>query len=302
MINIDWSKLSHDFADDAKFQRVADITGASVELAQACFARALCRASANPDRGSLAGVDFEEFAWWFKKPVELIRSIFECFEHVAHMIKDGRLANWAKRQGAAAVKLAEAVAREAAGAVSAGAVSAGAERTRRWRQKKARDPRQSEMLLPIEGGQEASPKPPSQASHPHPVTDPVTEGVTVTTEEEGESQRIQDSFLKNTKGESCGRDAPLEVAEPANQNRPRKPSQDPWVKAQKKEMRRQKVLRFITAHYTGAELTRYLDGMVGCDPEHDEQWWFDHVDDERRRIGWDDTRDIANDNRWRAAA
>src|SRR6516164_7553030 len=70
-MSIEWCKLFHDFADDVKFLRVAEMTGSTVELAQACFARAMCRASSNPDRGSLAGVDFEEFAWWFSKPVEL---------------------------------------------------------------------------------------------------------------------------------------------------------------------------------------------------------------------------------------
>jgi len=139
MTEITWFKLFHDFADDAKFLRAAEIAGTTVELAQACFARAMCRASSNPDRGSLAGVDFEEFAWWFSKPVELIRSLFAAFEKVSRMIKDGRLANWAKRQGAAAAKLAEAV-------------SPGAVRTRRWRQKKKRDRRQQEMLFAFTGG------------------------------------------------------------------------------------------------------------------------------------------------------
>lgn len=129
MTEITWCKLFHDFADDAKFLRVADITGTTVELAQACFARALCRASSNPDRGSTKNIDLEEFAWWFKKPVEVIRSIFDAFERVGRMITDGHLANWAKRQGVAAAKLANIVA-EQAGA----AISAGAKRMRRWRE------------------------------------------------------------------------------------------------------------------------------------------------------------------------
>jgi hypothetical protein len=134
MTDVTWCKLFHDFADDVKFLRAAEIADATVELAQACFARAICRASSNPDRGSLESVDFEEFAWWYRKPVELIRSLFEAFEKVGRMIKDGRLANWDKRQGAAAIKLAQAT------------VSAGAVRTRRWRQKKAADPRKTDMF------------------------------------------------------------------------------------------------------------------------------------------------------------
>jgi hypothetical protein len=166
MMDITWAKLAHDFADDASFLRVADITGASVALVQACFARALCRASSNPDRGSLDRIDFDEFAWWFREPVELIRSIFECWEKITRQVKDGRLANWAKRQGAAAAKLAQVAAAKAEEAVTAAAL-----RTRRWRQKKARDPRQQEMFFVVPGGAEAtakqaSPKRASQASHP----------------------------------------------------------------------------------------------------------------------------------------
>jgi hypothetical protein len=48
MTTITWCKLHHDFADDTKFLRVADLTGATVELVQACFARAICRGSAGP--------------------------------------------------------------------------------------------------------------------------------------------------------------------------------------------------------------------------------------------------------------
>jgi 5-methylcytosine-specific restriction protein A len=111
MTEFAWCKLFHDFADDVKFLRAAEIAGTTVELAQACFARAMCRASSDPNRGSLASVDFEEFAWWYKKPVEVIRSLFEAFEKVGRMIKDGHLANWAKRQGVAAAKLAPAAAK-----------------------------------------------------------------------------------------------------------------------------------------------------------------------------------------------
>jgi hypothetical protein len=88
------------FFDDAKFQRVADITGATVELVQACFARAMIVASKNRrNRGSIEDIDLGEFAWWFRKPLDLIQSIFDCFERVTRMVKDGRLAHWAERQG-----------------------------------------------------------------------------------------------------------------------------------------------------------------------------------------------------------
>jgi hypothetical protein len=160
MTEITWCKLHHDFADDAKFLRVSEITGAKVELVQACFARALCRASSDANRGSTAGIDLDEFAWWFKQPLGLIRSIFDCFEHVSRMIKEGRLANWAKRQGAAAEKLAKTV-------------SAGAERQRRYRRRKAENVRQGEFAF---AGNSASHE--ATEEHVAGVTSGVTQGVT----------------------------------------------------------------------------------------------------------------------------
>ena len=307
MTEITWFKLFHDFADDAKFLRAAEIAGTTVELAQACFARAMCRASSNADRGSLASVDFEEFAWWYKKPVELIRSLFEAFEKIGRMIKDGHLANWAKRQGAAAVKLAKLAANDDTRPVSPGAV-----RMRRCRAKKKADGRQGELKLVIDGGlSEAA----SQASPS--VTPSVTVTVTSAAEEEGESQRTESVFLKN-KGGSFGRDAPLREPAPptpaemliaalrnpetAGLPSPKPAKQSPEIKALKKEQRRAKCFRYIVARFAEEERGKRISGMMGLDPDRNEQWWFVHVDEQMRREGWDDTRDIANDNRWRAVA
>jgi hypothetical protein len=166
-MTMEWCKLFNDFADDAKFLRVADITGATVELAQACFIRAMCRANVAAERGSTANIDLEEFAWWFKKPVELIRSLFEAFEKVGRMIKDGHLANWAKRQGAAAAKLAKPV-------------SAAAQRMRRYRRRKADDDRQGAFSFTEAGVTEGVTR----------VTPGVTQGVTSAVEEETDRDRI----------------------------------------------------------------------------------------------------------------
>jgi hypothetical protein len=99
-----------------------------------CFARPLCHASSDANRGSTASIDLDEFAWWFKQTLELIRLIFDCFGRVSRMIKEGRLANWAKHQGAAAERLAKAV-------------STSAERQRRYRQRKAENARQGEFAF-----------------------------------------------------------------------------------------------------------------------------------------------------------
>jgi hypothetical protein len=68
------------------------------------------------------------------------------------MIKEGRLANWAKRQGAAAERLAKAV-------------SASAERQRRYRQRKAENARQGEFAFAGIRRRTRRPKSPSQAPH-----------------------------------------------------------------------------------------------------------------------------------------
>lgn len=93
MTEITWCKLHHDFVHDAKFLRVSEITGAKGELVQALFCPSVVSRERDANRGSTASIDLDEFAWWFKQPLELIRSIFDCFERVSRMIKEGRLAN-----------------------------------------------------------------------------------------------------------------------------------------------------------------------------------------------------------------
>jgi hypothetical protein len=68
------------------------------------------------------------------------------------MIKEGRLANWAKRQGAAAERLGKAV-------------SACAERQRRYRQRKVENARQGEFAFAGNSPRTRRPKSPSQAPH-----------------------------------------------------------------------------------------------------------------------------------------
>jgi hypothetical protein len=296
-MSIEWFKTYHEALDDPKFLGIARRVQSKVGDVFHVFMKLLKRASENEDRGSIAGFDEWGEAAYLGIAVEEVRRIVEVFRDIGMIVGD-RIAQWAKRQGAAAKKLAGQP------------VSAGALRMRRCRANKQTDRRQGELMLPIPGG--ASP----QASPG--VTPSVTVTVTSTAEEEGESQRKDSVFLK-TKGESCGRDAPLGEAAPptpaemliaalrnpesAGLTTPKKPAeQTPAIKQLKKEQRRAKCFRYIVARFAEEERGKRMSGMMGLDPDHNEQWWFDHVDDERRREGWDDTRDIANDNRWRAAA
>lgn len=275
MTEITWCKLFHDFADDAKFLRVADITGATVELVQACFARALCRASSNPDRGSTKNIDLEEFAWWFKKPVEVIRSILDAFERVGRMITDGHLANWAKRQGAAVTKLAKAV--------SAGAVSAGAERTRRYRQRKATDERQGRFEF-------------AQAARHDGLGDAekgVTPGVTVTAEKEGRAQRTPQSSLNTESSPVAARKVVLKNDD-TSLGRAAPPSPlDHAVKVTKRKLWLTRLQDWALRHFTGSELdeAQTLIWRAGAAAASDAEWrarppaerkWLDRLDRMRR--------------------
>ncbi len=104
---------------------------------------------------------------------------------------------------------------------------------------------------------------------------------------EGKAKESQDKCIKE-EAVPFGRDAPLEQP-PVS--RVIKIADSPVLKAQKKEARRQKVMRFILATCAGNQLERRMNGMMGEDPTRDEQWWFDKCDAERILAGWDDIRD-----------
>lgn len=91
-----------------------------------------------------------------------------------------------------------------------------------------------------------------------------------------ENGAAEESFFKNGKGNSAGRSAPLPAA--------------PALKAKKKELLRNKLLRYADAKFSGAERSAAFAGLSGADTEHSEQWWLDHLDIRMRADHWDDTR------------
>lgn len=113
---------------------------------------------------------------------------------------------------------------------------------------------------------------------------------------EGKAKESQEDYKKEAI--PFGRDAPLEEALAANVV---KIADNPMLKAQKKELRRQKVMRFVSATYSGEECERRWAGMAGADPIRDEQWWFDKCDAEMKLVGWDDVRDKHQES-WRSAS
>lgn len=105
---------------------------------------------------------------------------------------------------------------------------------------------------------------------------------------EGKAKESQEDLIKKEEANPFGRDAPLE--EP-HAGAVIKIAEIPGLKAKKKELRRQKVMRFITATYSGEECERRWAGMAGADPTRDEQWWFDKCDAEMILARWDDKAD-----------
>jgi hypothetical protein len=139
MTEINWYKRFHGTAYDPKF------TAAGLE-AQSTHCNALgvwdalleTTSDREEDRGSLAKIDLRVVAAGLRLALEEVQRIWQAFVSLG-MIAGGRVAKWAKRQGAAAEKLAQAV-------------KPATIRKRRERARKARDPRQGELLLPIVGG------------------------------------------------------------------------------------------------------------------------------------------------------
>ena len=60
------------------------------------------------------------------------------------------------------------------------------------------------------------------------------------------------------------------------------------LKANKKELLRQKEYRYVDATMTGEQRSAAIAGLSGADPEHDEQWWLDAIDKKRRAEHWED--------------
>ncbi len=261
---MDWYKRYRGTAFDPKFKAVALEARSTRCHALAVWDVALEFASEHDDRGSVLGLNPLVVASGLDLAVDEVKRILAGFVALG-MIAADRIAKWAKRQGAAAIEKLKVV-------------SAAAQRTRRYRKRKAEEAREPEI--------------PGLAAG---VTRGVTRGVTVTTEEEGVAQRIPLSNLRLNEGNPSGRNAPLK--HPASGNVV-KIEDSPTLKAQKKEARRQKVIRFILAKHTGAELERRMNGMLGVDDVRDEQWWFDKCDAERILAGWDDIRDKERPDSW----
>lgn len=96
-------------------------------------------------------------------------------------------------------------------------------------------------------------------------------------EEPSESEAAREKSLN-------GRDNPQE-------RRSAPPLKTPALRENIKDKLRQKLMRYCNARLRGPEKPAALLGLMGEDPDHDAQWWLDALDKQRKREGWDDTRE-----------
>jgi hypothetical protein len=271
-----WYKRFHGTAYDPKFTVAGEESGSTHCNALAIWDALLETTSENEDdRGSLAKLDFRVVAAGLHLAVDEVRRIWDAFVSLG-MIAGERVAKWAKRQGAVVAKVVKPV-------------SDGAKRQRAYRRRKKEDARQGQF--------EFAQTPLSTAAES--VTPSVTQPVTSATEEEGRAKSLPPSiyesleaakagFVEKNEARFCGRDAPL--SPPPASDKVVKLADSPALKAKKKEMRRQKVLRFLLAHYSGDALRERMNGMMGLDRVRDEQWWFDRCDAEMKLAHWNDVK------------
>lgn len=60
------------------------------------------------------------------------------------------------------------------------------------------------------------------------------------------------------------------------------------LRSKRKELLRQKLLRFADATMHGDERKLAISGLCGGDSEHSEQWWLDRIDAQMRARNWND--------------
>lgn len=58
----------------------------------------------------------------------------------------------------------------------------------------------------------------------------------------------------------------------------------------RKDLLEQKLMRFANATMRDADRHAAFVGLIGEDPEHSRQWWFDRLDQTMRAARWDDTQ------------
>lgn len=85
-----------------------------------------------------------------------------------------------------------------------------------------------------------------------------------------------DQSTQNQLDDPLGRSAPLAPSAPLKEHR--------------KELLRQKVMRFAHSTMNADDRQAAFIGILGEDKEHSAQWWLDHLDQSMRAARWDDAQ------------
>ncbi len=213
-----WCKLYPHALTDPLWLAVADDAGTSPGLVGATFVQLLTWTSEHaPDTGSIAGFDPRVWAAWLRIKSEDVERIIASLRKFGRLAGD-TIANWTKRQGAAAVA-----------AIGAAARNISTPRTRKYR---ARQRAQLELLLPIPGTRSGVPgtpgavpgnaeshvgNTPGNAKTPD-ISTSGTLGTAGTPEREGEGDR-EESCTTHSSGSESTR-ITYTLAEPEKPARP----------------------------------------------------------------------------------
>jgi hypothetical protein len=169
MTRYDWYKRFSGTAFDPKFKAAAILARSERCRALAVWDAALELTSENEDRGSVRNIDLLVLAAGLDLVIDEVKRIWDAFVTLG-MISLGRIANWAKRQGAGVAKVAKPP-------------TAHALRQRRYVRRRAEDDRRSAFAF-TEPAKPAGVT--AGVTQGTPVAEGVTEGVTVTPELESD--------------------------------------------------------------------------------------------------------------------
>lgn len=84
-------------------------------------------------------------------------------------------------------------------------------------------------------------------------------------------------FLRKFEEVQGGRSAPLDAA----------------IARNKRDHLVQKLIKYSQATLAEPQLSAAVGGLCGADPNHDDQWWLDHLDKKMRDQNWDDDERIS---------
>jgi hypothetical protein len=183
-----WCKLYPNALTDPLWLAVADDAGTSPGLVGATFVELLTWTTEHaPDTGSITGFDPRVWAAWLRIAPEAVERIIASLRKFGRLAGD-TIANWAKRQGSAAVGMIAANVNKIARKVST-------PRTRKHRERE----RQGELLLPIAGTPASVPEGvPAFPERVPDVPDAKTQAISAScAAAEKEKEREPDSSLVN---------------------------------------------------------------------------------------------------------